>query len=179
MVSGGARVPVNAFPIPIALMVLVTTPLFFLKIAGTKTSRQLGARFISKGVVAILPFVLVFLMAGLVIPALAGSAPGGDQGAVGAQAFLAPIAKSPFGGATTISLQGNSANLVWGLALGAWLLIASAAAMFLAGALAISQTYQFFPRFGPEGYPGVREAPPGPPQYPPGPPLYPGRPPQQ
>jgi hypothetical protein len=139
-----AAVQVNVFPLPIGLMLAITTGYFFLKVAGTKTSRRLGARFITKGIVALLPFLFVVLVATLFLPAMTGG--GGDSGAPGVGDFLGPVAASPFGGSNTVSDVGGTATVTWGLGIGAWLLVVSAAIMIVAGLLAMSQNYAFLPQ---------------------------------
>jgi len=143
-----STVQINVLPLPIGLMLAITTAYFFLRIAGTKTARRLGARFIVKGVVALLPFILVLLIASLVLPALSGG--GSDPGSLGVSDFLGPVAASPFGGSNTVTVTGGSATIAWGLGIGAWLLVVSAVLMLVAGGLAISQNYSFLPPTGPE-----------------------------
>ncbi|MGI0148231.1 MAG: hypothetical protein ACREDF_01685, partial [Thermoplasmata archaeon] len=137
-----ATVQVNVLPLPIGLMLMITTGYFFLKVAGTKTARRLGVRFILKGVVALLPFLFVLLIASLVLPSLGGD---GDPGSLGVNDFLGPVAASPFGGSNAINVTGGSATVTWGLGIGSWLLIVSAMIMFVAGILALSQNYAFLP----------------------------------
>jgi len=137
-----STVQVSVLPLPIGLMLAITTPYFFLRVAGTKTARRLGARFIVKGIVAVLPFVFVLLIPSLVLPALSGG--GDDPGSLGVNEFIGPVAARPFGGSNTVSVSGGSATITWGLGIGAWLLIASAMLMFIAGGLALSQKYSFF-----------------------------------
>jgi hypothetical protein len=141
-----ATVQVNVLPLPIGLMLAITTAYFFLKVAGTKTARRLGARFIVKGIVAILPFVFVLLVASLFLPALSGG--GSDPGSLGVNDFLGPVAASPFGGSNTVSVTGGSATITWGLGIGAWLLLVSGFLMIIAGGLAMSQNYSFLPPIG-------------------------------
>ena len=136
-------VQVNVLPLPIGLMLAITTAYFFLRVAGTKTARRLGAKFIVKGVVAALPFLLVLLIASIALPALSGG--GDDPGSLGVNEFLGPVAASPFGGSNTISVTGGSATIAWGLGIGAWLLLVSALLMIVAGVLTMSQNYAFVP----------------------------------
>lgn len=150
----GEIVHVSVLPIPLGLMLAVTTALFFLRITGTKTSRKLGVRFIRKGIVAILPFVFVLLVMSFLIPAL----PADDPSQLGVDDFLRPIATSPLGGRTTQTISGGTATLAWGLGLGAWFLLVSGVLMFVAGALAISHPYSFLPRAPSEPKEGEEEA---------------------
>lgn len=140
--SDGRVIHVSIIPAPLGLMLAITTALFFLRIVGTKTSRRLGARFIAKGIVTILPFVFVVLLMGMFLPAL----PGDDPSQVSVDDFLRPIASSPLGGRTTQEFRDGEATLTWGLGLGAILMIASGVLMFVAGFLAISRPYTFFER---------------------------------
>lgn len=150
MRSDGQLVHLSVLPIPLGLMLAITTALFFVRIVGTKTSRRLGARFVVKGVVAVLPLVFVLLVMSVVIPAL----PADDPSQLGVDDFLRPIAASPFGGGTTQTVNNGTgtATLSWGLGIGVWLMVVSAVLLFVAGALAISRDYAFLPRWYAEGY---------------------------
>jgi len=152
---GGGLVRLTVFPLPLGLMLAVTTAYFFLRIAGTKTSRRLGGRFLAKGIVSILPFVFVLLLAALLLPNLGSS---GTQGQPDAGTLFAPIAASPFGGSNTISGGGGSATFAWGLGAGAWLMLASAVILFVAAGLAMSQAYSFLPQWYVDGYRSPEEA---------------------
>jgi hypothetical protein len=155
MRSDGQLVHVSVLPIPLGLMLAITTALFFVRIMGTKTSRRLGARFVVKGVVTVLPLVFVILVMSLVIPAL----PADDPSQLGVDDFLRPIASSPFGGGTTQTVNNGTATvtLSWGLGIGVWLMVVSAVLLFVAGGLAISHDYAFLPRWYAEGYKSEEE----------------------
>ena len=145
---GGGLIGVSVLPLPIGTMLLVTTAYFLFRVGGTKTSRRLGGKFIGKGIVAILPFVLVLLIVAMLLPTL----PPDDPGVVGPDDFLGPIGASPLGGSTSVTVDGGSATLRWGLGIGAWLLIVSAVLMFVAGGLALSQRYSFLPQWYVDGH---------------------------
>jgi len=137
----GTAVRVDVLPIPIGLFLIATSGYFFLRITGTRTSKGLGGKFAGRGVVAVLPFAFVVLVVAALLPAL----PADDPGQVGYDDFLRAVAASPFGGSTTIAVAGGSATLTWGLAIGSWILIASAVLMFVAAGLAASSSYKFLP----------------------------------
>jgi len=141
LAPGDGTVRVNVLPIPIGLILVVTSVYFFLRITGTRTSKRLGGRFAGKGVVAVLPFVFVVLVVAALLPAL----PADNPGQVGYDDFLRAVAQRPFGGSTTLTVPGGTGTLTWGLGIGSWVLIASAVLMFVAAGLALSSNYEFLP----------------------------------
>jgi len=152
----GSLSHVGLLPVPIGLMLLITSSYFFLKMAGTKTSRRLGVRFLLKGIVALLPFILVLIIAAVVFPSFSG---GGNPDPRDPTAVFSEIGRSPFGGSTSIDTGGNgSVQLSWGLGLGAWLLIASAVILFIAAGLCLGQRYSFLPQWYVDGHKSPEEA---------------------
>ncbi len=183
MKEGVASAHANILALPVGTILAVLTAYFLFRLAGTKTARRLGVRFIARGILALLPFVLVVLIASLVLPSL----PADDPGQLGVGDFVRPIAEGPFGGSKSVAVEGNTGTLAWGLGIGSWLLIASAVIMFVAGAMAMSQSYAFLPQWYVDGYRSPEEAasaggappPPvptdsAPPPEPPEPPMPPG-----
>lgn len=137
---GEPDVLVAIIPLPLALMFIVLTLYFFLRLAGTTTSRRLGLHFLGRGIILILPFVAVFVLSFFAFFGLLNLDPGG----IDPEIILGPVFANPFGGALDLAYQGGTAFVVWGLGLGAWLLLAAAAIMIVAGFLAFSQRYAFF-----------------------------------
>jgi len=159
MKPNGDLVQVNMLPLPLGLMLFVTSLTFFLRVAGTKTSRRLGARFVIKGIVAILPFILVVLIMALVLPAFGGGNPNPTEPQDYFGVLVGPMKQSPFGGSSSTTIGGSgTVSLRWGLGIGAWLMVASAVVLFIAGALCLAQRYSFLPQWYVDGFKTPEEA---------------------
>ncbi len=130
---------VNVLPIPLATFFLILSVYFVFRIAGTKTSRRLGGRFLGRGIVLILPFVAVFLLSFFAFFGLLSLPPGG----IDPDIILEPVFANPFGGEVDLSFEGGTASVAWGLGLGAWILFGAAGLMLVAAILAFSQRYAF------------------------------------
>lgn len=169
---------VTLLPLPVGVMLAITSALFFYKIAGKKTSRRLGGSFLLKGIVALLPFVFVLILATMVLPLLTGGAGSGGE-PVG---FLNAVSASPFGGTSRQVVTDGSGNpmgyvsATWGLGPGAWMLLASAVILFVAAGLCLSQKYSFLPQWYVDGFDSPEAAAaaafPGPPPPLVAPPAY-------
>ncbi len=131
---------VKLVPLPLAFMFVILTVYFLFRIAGTKTSRGLGGKFIWRAIVWVLPFALIYVFTSMLLVGLAGL----DIGGIQPEVFLRPVSEEPLGGSATLAYQGGSAQIVWGLALGSWLLFAGAGILAVAGFLALSQRYAFY-----------------------------------
>lgn len=131
---------IKLVPLPLALMFVILTVYFLFRIAGTKTSRGLGAKFIWRAIVWVLPFALIYIFTSMLLVGLAGL----DIGGIRPDVFLQPVSENPLGGSADMAYEGGSARIVWGLALGSWLLFAGAGILAIAGLLALSQRYAFY-----------------------------------
>ena len=130
---------VNVLPIPLATFFLILSVYFVFRIAGTKTSRRLGGRFLGRGIVLILPFVAVFVLSFFAFFGLLSLPPGG----IDPDIILEPVFANPFGGEVDLTFGGGTASVAWGLGLGAWILFGAAGLMLVAAILAFSQRYAF------------------------------------
>lgn len=145
----------SLLPLPVGIMLAVTSALFFFKITGKKTSRRLGGSFLLKGIVALLPFLFVVIVASLVLPAFGGEGGGGGESPT---SFLGAIGASPFGGQARETITDDVGNpvgsvaMTWGLGPGAWLLLASAIILFVAAGLLFSKKYYFLPQWYVDGF---------------------------
>ncbi len=140
--TGGEGDLVTLVPLPLAWMFVILTAYYFLRIAGTRTARRLGAKFLGRGIVWLLPFALIILFTSTLLVGLAGL----DLGGIRPDVILQPVAEDPFGGSTSLAYEGGSAQIVWGLALGSYILFAAAGLMVLAALLCFSERYHFLPR---------------------------------
>ena len=153
----GQVVRVTMLPLPIGIMLAITSGYFFFKIAGKKTSRRLGVSFLLKGIVALLPFILVLLISSLFFSSFGGDS--GGQGGIDPSTFFGAVGASPFGGSQTVDTgNGGSVYVTWGLGIGAWLLLASAVTLFVAAGLAFSQRYSFLPQWYVDGFASAEAA---------------------
>lgn len=140
--AGGAGDLVALVPLPLAFMFVILTGYYFVRIAGTKTARRLGAKFLGRGIVWLLPFALIVLFTSTLLVGLAGL----DLGGIRPDLILEPVAEDPFGGSTSLAYEGGSAEVAWGLAFGSYLLFGAAGLMVLAALLCFSERYFFLPR---------------------------------
>lgn len=146
MKAGEPDLLVHLVPLPLAAMFLVLTGYFIIRVTGTETTRRLGARFLGRGVLWALPFVLILVVAATVLVPLADAEFGGVRPAT----FLEPVADFPLGGSTVVHVQRGSSHVSWGIALGAHLLLVGAGLLFAGGALTMSQSYRFLDAGGEE-----------------------------
>ncbi len=136
----GSAELVKFVPLPLATMFVILTVYFVIRTAGTKTSRGLGGEFIGRAIIWILPFILIYIFTSMLLVGLAGL----DIGGIQPEVFLEPVAENPLGGSVDLAYEGGSAQVVWGLAFGSWLLLAGAGLLFIAGVVALSQRYAFY-----------------------------------
>ncbi len=136
----GATELIELVPLPLALMFVILTLYFLFRIGGTRTSGRMGAKFLWRAIVWVLPFALIYLFTSMLLVGLAGL----DIGGIQPDVLLQPVAEDPLGGSVDLAYEGGSARIEWGLAFGSWLLFAGAGILFIAGILALSKRYTFY-----------------------------------
>ena len=141
--------PMGSFVLPFSAFLAIGLIFMIIATVGIPISKKLGGKYIWRGIRFIVYFILILvpiLIIGTIVPPLVQEQFSDASPYI--QNLIGPIAKSPFGGQSTASIDvtGGSAmiSLQWGLGLGAWMLLIAAIIMIIAGVLELMSKTQFF-----------------------------------
>jgi hypothetical protein len=149
--SGNGLVQLFGLPVPFLWILLMGMFIFFFGIVGIHTSRKMGKKFIGRGIITLLPIIIILVFV-LMLASLTSSLTGDAPQEV--TEIIDEISSNPLFGQTSRSFgEYGEADLTWGLGPGALLFILAAIMFFTAAILEIRAHEEFYHA------PGLREEP--------------------
>jgi TM2 domain-containing membrane protein YozV len=138
-------VQLTALPIP--LSILLITPLIFLLLGTIGVSdAKIARKYLTRGIVMLLP-VLIIIGIIATLSSLYVYFPDEVTGVDDAKTVFDAVSASPFAGSEDVYLpeSGETAQVQWGLGIGAYMLIATSALLLIAAVLRFRSKEQSYP----------------------------------